>query len=147
MADHRQPRRSFRAGEPWSPSPADLARGRAALVEELAHPENLSAARYAEAAGLTPQQIETQIAGRSLLALEGDLGRRIPAWQLDPAVLGLTRTVLQTAADVDTWTIYQMLTAGMDAFDGMTPLEAAKLRQVDEVAAVVLQKLGVHGAM
>lgn len=136
---------ALKAKERWTPTHSDWTRGRAALMEEYKRPENLHLVEYAELAGKSRQQIYKDIAHRRLLALNiGRIGQRVPSWQLDENVRRLTQAVLQAAADVDAWTLYQALTREMGSLRGRKPIEAVTRSNAEDVARKVCEELGVR---
>lgn len=138
---------SLRAGTSWSPTAADIQRGRAELLHEFERPHNLPLSDFVRLAHKSRQQIYKDITARRLLALDvGRRGQRIPDWQLEAPGLQLTRTVLQAAEDVDAWTVYRALAEPCEALGGQSPAASANRGNVDAVARVVLASLGVQPA-
>jgi len=138
---------SLRAGTSWSPTAADIQRGRAELLREFERPHNLPLSDFVRLAHKSRQQIYKDITARRLLALDvGRRGQRIPDWQLEAPGLQLTRTVLQAADDVDAWTVYRALAEPCEALGGKSPAASANRGNVDAVARVVLASLGVQRA-
>jgi hypothetical protein len=138
---------SLRAGTSWSPTAADIQRGRAELLHEFERPHNLPLSDFVRLAHKSRQQIYKDITARRLLALDvGRRGQRIPDWQLEAPGLHLTRTVLQAVEDVDAWTVYRALAEPCEALGGKSPVASANRGNVDAVARVVLASLGVQPA-
>jgi hypothetical protein len=138
---------SLRAATSWSPTAADIKRGRAELLREFEQPHNLPLSDFVRLAHKSRQQIYKDITARRLLALDvGRRGQRIPDWQLEAPGLQLTRTVLQAAEDVDAWTVYRALAEPCEALGGKSPAASANRGNVDAVARVVLASLGVQPA-
>jgi hypothetical protein len=136
---------ALRAVARWEPSESDIQQGRAALLREFSQAHNLPLTEFARLAHKSRQQIYKDIAARRLLALDvGRRGQRLPDWQLDPAGLELTRTVLAGVRDVDAWTLYHALLAPMDAFDGRAAVAAVRRGNVEAVARAVLAGLGLQ---
>jgi hypothetical protein len=115
-------------------------------LAELRRSSNLSIARYGALARKSRQQIYKEISARKLLAIS--IGRRItrvPDWQLTPAALALTQSVLRQAAEVDPWTIYLVLSRRDDAFGGKTPVAAVTPLKVKVAAELICGRLGIYG--
>lgn len=143
----RRKAESLRAATSWAPTDADVQRGRAELLREFDRPHNLPLADFVRLAQKSRQQIYKDIAARRLLALDvGRRGQRIPDWQLESPGLQLTRSVLQTAEDVDTWTVYRALAEPSEALGGQSPAASVNRGNVDAMARVVLASLGVQRA-
>jgi hypothetical protein len=143
----RRKAQSLRAPVSWTPSTADVQRGRAELLREFEQPQNLPLADFVRLANKSRQQIYKDIAARRLLALDvGRRGQRIPDWQLTPPGLQLTRAVLQASADLDAWTVYRALAHPFEVLGGQSPAASVSRSNVDATARVVLESLGVQGA-
>lgn len=143
----RRKAESLRAAAPWTPSAADVQRGRAEMLREFEHPQNLPLADFVRLAHKSRQQIYKDIAARRLLALDvGRRGQRIPDWQLTPPGLQLTRAVLQASEDLDAWTVYRALAQPSEALGGQSPVASVNRSNVDATTRLVLALLGVQDA-
>lgn len=143
----RRKAESLRAATSWAPTAADVQRGRAELLREFERPHNLPLVDFVRLAHKSRQQVYKDIAARRLLALGiGRRGQRIPDWQLESPGLQLTRAVLQSAEDVDTWTVYRALAEPSEALAGQSPAASVNRGNVDAMARVVLASLGVQRA-
>lgn len=139
----------FIAAERWRPGETELQRGRAALLEEFGKPQNLPVPRFSKLAAVSRQQIYKDLSAKpaKLLALTvGKGGQRLPEWQLEERARELTRIVMQSAPDLDAWTIYHALSTPSGALEGRTPVAAVNQqnRTVKSVARLVLEELGIH---
>ena len=138
--------KALEAPVPYRPTHVQLQRGRMLRRAELWSRTNIPIARYAALAGKSRQQLYREISARKLLALFNQpRDTHVPAWQLRPAALALTRAVLETATDVDSWTIYWALSAPDDAFDGRAAVATVTPSTVKRVAELVCARLGVYG--
>jgi hypothetical protein len=63
---------------------------------------------------------------------------------LESPGLQLTRAVLQSAEDVDAWTVYRALAEPSEALGGQSPVASVNRGNVDAMARVVLDSLGVQ---
>lgn len=136
---------ALRAGTRWTPGETDIQRGRAALLDSFDQPHNLPLPEFARLANKSRQQIYKDIVARRLLALNvGPRGQKLPDWQLDPVKQQLTQAVLQEAEGIDPWTLYRVLSEPLEGLGGRTPVEAATVGSIDDVAKAVLNVLGVH---
>jgi len=141
----------FVATERWQPGETEWQRGRAALLEEFGKPHNLTVLKFSKLAAVSRQQIYKDLSAKpaKLLALTvGKGGQRLPEWQLEERPLELTRIVMQSAPELDAWTVYHALSTPSGAFEDCAPVAAVKQqnRTVKSVASVVLEELGVHAA-
>ena len=139
--------RALRAGSRWSPSATDIQRGRRAMLRRFEQPQNLPLPEFAKLAHKSRQQIYKDLAAkpRRLLALSvGPRRQRLPDWQLDPLRLRLTREVLKGAADIDAWTVFQVLSEPLDSLGDRSPVEAVSPGNLDAVVKAVYSALGVH---
>lgn len=138
--------KALEAPVPYRPTQAEMLRGRMLQLAELRCKSNLSIARYGALARKSRQQLYKEISARKLLAIS--IGRRItrvPDWQLAPAPLALTQSVLAQATHVDSWTIYRALSLPDDAFNGKPPVAAVTPAKVKDVAELICGRLGVYG--
>lgn len=139
----------FRAETPWTPSPADIERGRASQIATFNQSHNLPLKKFVELAHKSRQQIYKDIQARKLLALQIDRrrGLRLPDWQLESGPQQrLTVAVLQGAADVGAWTLYRALTDPLEGLSGRSPLKAAAEGLEDRARRAVFNVLGIHDA-
>lgn len=139
--------RALRADTHWHPSATDIQRGRVALLRAFERPGNLPLPEFAKLAHKSRQQIYKDLAAhpRRLLALNvGRRGQRLPDWQLDPLRLRLTREVLKGAADVDAWTLFQVLSGPLECLGGRSPVEVVSPGNLDGVVEAVYGALGLH---
>ena len=139
----------FIAAERWRPGETELQRGRAALLEEFGKRQNLPVVKFSELASVSRQQIYKDLSAKpaKLLALTvGKGGQRLPEWQLQERPLELTRMVMQSAPDLDAWTIYHALSTPSGALESRAPVTAVNQRNrtVKSVARLVLEELGIH---
>jgi len=135
----------LRAKTRWVPSEADIQRGREVLLRDYEHVHNLPLQDFAHLAQKSLQQILDEIQKGQLLALNvGSRGLKIPDWQLDPVKLLLTQSVLKSASDVDSWTLYNSLSLPLEGLDGISPVDAVAADSVDRVTDHVLSLLGIH---
>jgi hypothetical protein len=138
--------KAFELPVPYRPPAMQLRRGRLLLRDDFRSTSSVPIARYAALAGKSRQQLYREISARKLLALSmRPRDTRVPDWQLVPAALALTRTVLQQATDVDPWTIYWALSSRDEGFDGKTAVAAVRPLTVKAVADLVCGRLGVWG--
>jgi len=136
---------ALRADTRWAPRETEIQRGRAAMLEAFEQPHNLPLPDFARLANKSRQQIYKDIEARRLLALNvGRRGQRLPDWQLDPVKQRLTQVVLQSASEVDAWTLYRALSEPLEGLAGRSPVEAVTADSVDDVAKAVFNVLGVH---
>lgn len=136
---------ALRADTRWAPRETEIQRGRAAMLEAFEQPHNLPLPDFARLANKSRQQIYKDIEARRLLALNvGRRGQRLPDWQLDPVKQRLTQVVLQSASEVDAWTLYRALSEPLEGLAGRSPVEAVTVDSVDDVAKAVFNVLGVH---
>lgn len=136
---------ALRADIRWVPGQTDIQRGRALLLEAFEQSHNLPLPDFARLANKSRQQIYKDIEAHRLLALNvGPRGRRLPDWQLDPVKQQLTQIVLQTALEVDAWTLYRALSEPLEGLAGRSPVEVVTADSVDAVAKAVFNVLGVH---
>lgn len=136
---------ALRADTRWVPRETEIQRGRAAMLEAFEQPHNLPLPDFARLANKSRQQIYKDIAARRLLALNvGRRGQRLPDWQLDPVKQRLTQSVLQSASEVDAWTLYRALSEPLEGLAGRSPVEAVTADSVEDVAKAVFNVLGVH---
>ena len=136
---------ALRADTRWAPRETEIQRGRAAMLEAFEQPHNLPLPDFARLANKSRQQIYKDIEARRLLALNvGRRGQRLPDWQLDPVKQRLTQTVLQSASEVDAWTLYRALSEPLEGLAGRSPVEAVTADSVEDVAKAVFNVLGVH---
>jgi hypothetical protein len=136
---------ALRADNRWAPRETEIQRGRAALLDVFDQPHNLSLPDFASLANKSRQQIYKDIGARRLFALNvGRRGQKLPDWQLDPVKQRLTQAVLQSAPEIDAWTLYHALSEPLEGLGGRAPLETVTADSVDAVAKAVLNVLGVH---
>jgi len=136
---------ALRADTRWAPRETEIQRGRAAMLEAFEQPHNLPLPDFARLANKSRQQIYKDIEARRLLALNvGRRGQRLPDWQLDPVKQRLTQSVLQSASEVDAWTLYRALSEPLEGLAGRSPVEAVTADSVENVAKAVFNVLGVH---
>lgn len=136
---------ALRADTRWAPRETEIQRGRAAMLEAFEQPHNLPLPDFARLANKSRQQIYKDIEARRLLALNvGRRGQRLPDWQLDPVKQRLTQSVLQSASEVDAWTLYRALSEPLEGLAGCSPVEAVTADSVENVAKAVFNVLGVH---
>ncbi|WP_127167947.1 integrase [Xanthomonas euvesicatoria] len=135
--------RALVAEKRWEPGRTEIQKGRIALLEEFESPHNLSPERFAKLSLKSRQQIYRDIASRRLLAISaGSRKQRIPDWQLNEAPLALTQTVFKRFPELDSWTVYNILSSPLDALDGSSPVQKVTLGNVGNIADVVLNELG-----
>jgi hypothetical protein len=131
---------------PYRPTQVEMLRGRMLQLADLRCNSNLPIARYAALARKSRQQIYREISARKLLAISiGPRITRVPNWQLTPAALALTQSVLRQAADVDPWTIYWALSMPDDGFGGKSPVATVTPLKVKSAAELICARLGVYG--
>ena len=130
--------------EPWGPTETQLQQGRAVLLKELARPENLSVVDFARLAGKSRAQIYNDIKAKRYLAISrgGPRGARMPDFQLRDEGQALVDLLLKQARDVDSWTLYMLLTEPNEAINGMIPGYAVQHKNVKQTAALLLGQLG-----
>jgi hypothetical protein len=135
----------LRGKSKWVPSESDLNRGRAVLLADYENSHNWPLEDFAYRTNKSRQQILDDIQNGQLLALNiGSRGLKIPDWQLDPVKLLLTQSVLKSASDVDSWTLYNSLSLPLEGLDGISPVDAVAADTVDRVTDHVLSLLGIH---
>lgn len=120
------------------PMLTDIQRERAAMVETFEAPENLPVPVFAKLAGKSRDQINREIKHRRLLSLTlGNRGHRIPEWQLDPVRQQVTRAVMERAQQIDSWTLYRVLSDPLEGWSNRIPVEIVTLDNLDEVVEAV----------
>jgi hypothetical protein len=106
-------------------------------------PHNLPAGVFAKLSGRSRRWISYEIKAKKVLALAfGNLGQRIPDWQLDPIKHMLVRKVLNDFPEADAWKLYKALTSSEVALDGQSAVGVVTAATIDEVFAVLSQSLG-----
>ncbi|MDC8759850.1 integrase [Janthinobacterium fluminis] len=131
---------------PWQMDQGDIQRGRTLMLKQFAAPGNLSVAHFATLAGKSRAQIYQDIKARRYLALSvGGRGLRLPDFQLDPSVRRIVLALLDSAPDVEPWTIYALMSDANDALGGNSPAQTRNKHDADHVIAILLAQLGWHG--
>jgi hypothetical protein len=131
----------------WQPTESDIQQGRALMLNEFSHPSNLAVVEFARLAGKSRAQIYNDIqASRYLtLSMGGRRGIRIPDFQLRGEGQKLAESTMKKAQDVDTWTLYALLTEPNEALDGKSPAQVVNRKNLDQIVCMLLAQLGLEG--
>lgn len=130
---------------PWTPNTGDIQRGRANLLRAWAKPSNLSVMVFAHRSGQSAARIYRDIKRKRLLTLRlGGRPMRVPDFQLRPAGRQLAAALMTKVPDVDSWTLYDLLTQRSDAFGGRSAARVVKHNNIDRMASTLLAQLGIH---
>jgi hypothetical protein len=131
----------------WQPTESDIQRGRALMLDEFSHPNNLGVVEFARLAGKSRAQIYNDIrANRYLtLSLGGQRGIRIPDFQLRAEGQKLAESTMKEAQDVDAWTLYALLTEPNEALEGKSPAQVANRKNLNQLVRMLLVQLGFEG--
>jgi hypothetical protein len=78
------------------------------------------------------------------LSMGGRRGIRLPDFQLRSEGQKLAEAILKKAPDIDTWTLYGLLTEPNETLDGQSPARAVTRKNLDQLACVVMAQLGLQ---
>lgn len=142
--DFESKARALFAPECWVPPESTLERGTAAMLLEFEKSSNVPIERFAELSGQRLHSICEDIRMRRLLALNmTGRGTRLPNWQLEKKKLALTCNIMQSAVDIDNWTVYFALSQPLEGLGRHAPIEVIEKSSFEMIETAVFNSLGI----